>query len=165
MFALLFFFFFFSFFFFWQHRIKYVGVFIVGIVGLFTLYDLWILLGDMSLPLVKHVVISSSVLLWSGCADSISTTCHSNALPQPTFGKHFLFRALFLIVLPLAIFIGSFAIHLAVLSKSGPGDSFMSLAFQAGLEGNAIQKLTRTHPKSTLRGSLHFLHRQGKLLC
>ncbi|XP_078516081.1 protein O-mannosyl-transferase 2 [Lissotriton helveticus] len=87
--------------------VKFVGLFVVLLVGLNTLNDLWKILGDMSLTLV-------------------------------TVGKHFLARALGLIVLPLLIYAALFAIHFAVLNRSGPGDGFFSSAFQSRLVGNNL---------------------------
>ncbi|XP_011270320.1 dolichyl-phosphate-mannose-protein mannosyltransferase, variant [Capsaspora owczarzaki ATCC 30864] len=110
--------------------IKYVGIFVIAAVGLYTIYDLWTLLGDLSVP-----------ILGAGSDD------------RPTFIEHFAIRAVFLIIVPIAIFLAGFAIHFAVLTQSGPGDAFMSLAFQAGLQGSSIQNLTRTHPKTIYYGA------------
>ncbi len=43
-----------------------------------------------------------------------------------------------LILLPLAIYFSIFAIHLGLLTKSGPGDAFMSLGFQKTLAGSTV---------------------------
>jgi dolichyl-phosphate-mannose-protein mannosyltransferase len=56
--------------------------------------------------------------------------------------KHFSWRsrfaeALILIVLPLGVYMSVFAVHFALLTKSGPGDAFMTPRFQATLSGNA----------------------------
>ncbi len=48
-----------------------------------------------------------------------------------------------LLVLPLAIYFAIFAIHLGLLNKSGPGDAFMTIAFQKSLKGNQNQ----AHPE------------------
>ncbi|MCL4119094.1 UNVERIFIED_CONTAM: hypothetical protein GTU68_019371 [Idotea baltica] len=52
--------------------------------------------------------------------------------------KHFVARALGLIVLPIALYLFYFFIHLSVLSKTGNGDGFYSSAFQSQLEGNSL---------------------------
>ncbi|XP_046641821.1 protein O-mannosyl-transferase 2-like isoform X1 [Daphnia pulicaria] len=52
--------------------------------------------------------------------------------------KHFMARALCLIVIPTLLYMGIFYIHLAVLNNSGPGDGFYSSAFQVGLKGNYL---------------------------
>ncbi|KAI5999336.1 glycosyltransferase family 39 protein [Pisolithus orientalis] len=54
------------------------------------------------------------------------------------FWKHFLARALGLIVVPFIIYLSFFYVHFAVLTHSGPGDSFMSPAFQETLIGNEL---------------------------
>ncbi|NXQ51239.1 POMT2 transferase, partial [Catharus fuscescens] len=91
--------------------VKFVGLFVVLLVGLNTIYDLWDLLGNLSLSLV-------------------------------TFGKHLLARVLCLIVLPLALYTAVFAVHFAVLNRSGPGDGFFSSAFQSQLIGNNLHNVS-----------------------
>ncbi|KAI8895247.1 Dolichyl-phosphate-mannose-protein mannosyltransferase-domain-containing protein [Globomyces pollinis-pini] len=87
--------------------VKLVGLFTVATVGIATLFDLWDLL-DVN-----------------------------RKLPMKTFINHFSARALCLIVLPMMLYLVPFYIHFALLTKSGPGDAFMSLAFQEGLIGNS----------------------------
>ena len=52
------------------------------------------------------------------------------------FTKHFMFRALFLILLPLSIYVAQYPIHFAILTKSGPGDRYHSSLFQSTLVDN-----------------------------
>ncbi|EMD38940.1 glycosyltransferase family 39 protein [Gelatoporia subvermispora B] len=54
------------------------------------------------------------------------------------FTKHFFARAAGFIVLPITLYLFFFWVHLAILSNSGPGDSFMSPAFQETLKGNEL---------------------------
>uniref|UniRef100_A0A8C9FE83 Protein O-mannosyl-transferase 2 n=1 Tax=Pavo cristatus TaxID=9049 RepID=A0A8C9FE83_PAVCR len=91
--------------------VKFVGLFVVLLVGLNTINDLWDLLGNLNLSLV-------------------------------TFGKHFLARVLCLILLPLTLYMAMFAVHFAVLNKSGPGDGFFSSAFQSQLIGNNLHNVS-----------------------
>ncbi|XP_055394720.1 protein O-mannosyl-transferase 2 isoform X3 [Bubalus kerabau] len=60
------------------------------------------------------------------------------SLSMVTLGKHLTARILCLIVLPLALYIATYAVHFMVLNKSGPGDGFFSSAFQARLSGNNL---------------------------
>lgn len=58
--------------------------------------------------------------------------------------KHFAARALGLFVLPCALYLSFFYFHFAILSKTGPGDSFMSAEFQSTLEGNGLHLNSRS---------------------
>lgn len=62
--------------------------------------------------------------------------------------RHFNARALGLIVVPVCIYLFWFYVHFAILDQSGPGDSFMSAAFQETLKNSAIKmkSLGRYHP-------------------
>ncbi|XP_061467814.1 protein O-mannosyl-transferase 2 isoform X1 [Rhineura floridana] len=91
--------------------VKFVGLFVVLLVGLNTIYDLWELLGDFSVSLV-------------------------------TLGRHFLARVLCLIMLPLVLYTALFAVHFAVLNRSGPGDGFFSSGFQSRLIGNNLHNMS-----------------------
>jgi dolichyl-phosphate-mannose-protein mannosyltransferase len=44
-----------------------------------------------------------------------------------------------LLLLPLVFYMGVYAIHFSLLTKTGTGDAFMSLGFQSTLEGNSVQ--------------------------
>ncbi|KAJ7066632.1 glycosyltransferase family 39 protein [Mycena amicta] len=54
------------------------------------------------------------------------------------FWRHFTARAIGLILVPFVIYLSFFYVHFAVLVKSGPGDTFMSPAFQETLTGNEM---------------------------
>uniref|UniRef100_A0A0P4VRA3 Protein O-mannosyl-transferase 2 n=1 Tax=Scylla olivacea TaxID=85551 RepID=A0A0P4VRA3_SCYOL len=58
--------------------------------------------------------------------------------PLSLVAKHFLSRALGLILLPIILYCAYFYIHLTILCKSGNGDGFYSSAFQSQLEGNSL---------------------------
>ncbi|KAL0269518.1 UNVERIFIED_CONTAM: hypothetical protein PYX00_007222 [Menopon gallinae] len=87
--------------------VKFVGLFVVLLVGLYTIMELWEILGDLSLPVFVTV-------------------------------KHFMARALGLILLPAVLYMSYFYIHLLVLNRSGSGDGFYSSAFQSKLIGNSL---------------------------
>ncbi len=52
--------------------------------------------------------------------------------------KHFLARALCLILLPITVYMALFEVHFLVLHNKGTGSNFMSPVFQATLKGNEI---------------------------
>ncbi|KAH8093287.1 glycosyltransferase family 39 protein [Cristinia sonorae] len=54
------------------------------------------------------------------------------------FWKHFYARAITLIAWPIVLYLFFFWIHLSILTHSGPGDAFMSPAFQETLIGNEL---------------------------
>ncbi|KAI0322772.1 glycosyltransferase family 39 protein [Amylostereum chailletii] len=54
------------------------------------------------------------------------------------FYRHFVARAIGLIVVPIIVYLSFFWVHFAVLTKSGPGDTFMSPQFQESLTGNEL---------------------------
>ncbi|KAI9220194.1 Dolichyl-phosphate-mannose-protein mannosyltransferase-domain-containing protein [Blastocladiella britannica] len=89
--------------------VKWVGFFIVALVGLYTLENLWDLFGDTEMP-------------------------------KTTYLMHWVARIACLIVIPVMIYVGSFALHFAILNRSGPGDAQMSSLFQSNLIGTNIQK-------------------------
>jgi dolichyl-phosphate-mannose-protein mannosyltransferase len=93
--------------------VKLVGLFTVATVGLATVADLW----ELS---ARHRGLSDQWLL-----------------------RHFGARAACLLLLPISLYLSFFYAHFAVLTKTGPGDQFMSPDFQAGLEGNALHSTSR----------------------
>lgn len=87
---------------------KYVGVFTYFTIGLAVLHELWIIL-------------------------DIKT---GNTMDD--FAKHFFARFFSLIVIPFCIYLYWFYLHFSILSRSGPGDAFMSSDFQDTLEESAL---------------------------
>ncbi|KAK7687882.1 hypothetical protein QCA50_009101 [Cerrena zonata] len=59
------------------------------------------------------------------------------------FWNHFLARAVGFIVLPIFLYLFFFAVHLGILTNTGPGDAFMSPSFQETLRGNEL--LLKSH--------------------
>ncbi|GAA99574.1 glycosyltransferase family 39 protein [Mixia osmundae IAM 14324] len=87
---------------------KMVGLFTFFTVGTAVVIDLWKLLDVRRGYTMNHV------------------------------GKHFAARALALIVAPFLLYLFWFWVHFAVLTKSGPGDEFMTPAFQETLMGSPL---------------------------
>ncbi|CAG8519920.1 17013_t:CDS:10 [Dentiscutata heterogama] len=88
--------------------VKLVGLFTVLTIGMAVIVDLWNLLDIRRGLTIDH------------------------------FKKHFYARAVGLIIVPISVYLFWFYVHFAILTTSGPGDSFMSPAFQETLQGNAM---------------------------
>lgn len=91
--------------------IKYVGVFTFFSVGVPVAIDLW---------------------------DLMDVKRRQGALSLPEFGKHFAARAFALIIVPFFLYLFWFQVHFSILSKSGPGDDFMTPEFQETLSDNMM---------------------------
>lgn len=92
---------------------KYVGVFTYVTIGIGVLHELWILLD------------------------------YKRGLTIPQLAKHFFARFWSLIVFPFTIYLFWFYLHFAILTKSGPGDSFMSSEFQETLSESPLARLSK----------------------
>ncbi|KJZ78382.1 hypothetical protein HIM_02420 [Hirsutella minnesotensis 3608] len=90
---------------------KYVGLFAFVAIGSAVAIDLWDLL-DIKRP--------------------------GGAINLVEFGKHFAARAFGLIILPFIFYLFWFQVHFTVLSRSGPGDDFMTPEFQETLSDNVM---------------------------
>lgn len=90
---------------------KYVGLFIFIAIGFAVAIDLW---------------------------DLLDVNRKGGALDLPTFGKHFGARLVGLIIVPFFFYLFWFQVHFAILSKSGPGDDFMTPEFQETLSDNPM---------------------------
>lgn len=90
---------------------KYVGVFTFFTVGSAVAIDLWGLF-DINRP--------------------------QGALTLQDFGKHFVARLTGLLIVPFLIYLFWFQVHFAILTRSGPGDDFMTPAFQETLSDNVM---------------------------
>lgn len=91
--------------------IKYVGVFTFFSVGVPVLIDLW---------------------------DLMDVNRRQGALTLLEFGKHFAARAIGLVIVPFLLYLFWFQVHFSILSRSGPGDDFMTPEFQETLSDNLM---------------------------
>ncbi|CAI5757735.1 unnamed protein product [Candida verbasci] len=87
---------------------KYVGVFTFLTIGIAVIHELWILLD------------------------------YRRGLTLTEFSKHFFARFWALIIVPATIYLYWFYLHFSILTKSGPGDAFMSSDFQETLSESPL---------------------------
>lgn len=91
--------------------IKYVGVFTFFSIGVPVMIDLW---------------------------DLMDVNRRQGALSLPEFGKHFAARAVGLVIVPFFLYLFWFQVHFSILTRSGPGDDFMTPEFQETLSDNVM---------------------------
>ncbi|ORX48846.1 glycosyltransferase family 39 protein, partial [Hesseltinella vesiculosa] len=105
--------------------VKMVGTFVIVTIGMAVAIDLWELLDyNYGLPMVRTLFFFFlSLKPW-----------------QIQVVVHLLARIMTLIVLPSIIYLSFFALHFRLLPASGPGDPYMSLAFQETLRDNPLLK-------------------------
>ncbi|OBZ91120.1 Dolichyl-phosphate-mannose--protein mannosyltransferase 4 [Choanephora cucurbitarum] len=89
--------------------VKMVGLFLVALIGIAVICDLWNLL-DIR-----------------------------RGLTMSQFMKHFYARAFALIIVPIFVYLFWFYVHFAILNESGPGDNFMSARFQDTLKNSPLK--------------------------
>lgn len=85
--------------------------------------------------------------------------------------QHFAARVFCLILLPLVLYMVSFAVHFSVLNLSGPGDGFFSSSFQSRLIGNNLHNASMPEflaygsliTMKSHRASSGYLHSHGHL--
>ena len=91
---------------------------------------------------VKYVGLSAFVTI--GCAviidlwELLDVKRQGGALDLFEFGKHFVARAFGLLIMPFIFYLFWFQVHFTVLSRSGPGDDFMTPEFQETLSDNVM---------------------------
>ncbi|KAL9106075.1 MAG: hypothetical protein Q9227_008861 [Pyrenula ochraceoflavens] len=90
---------------------KYVGAFTFFTIGCAVLIDLW---------------------------DLLDVNRKGGALALPDFGKHFAARVVGFILVPFFFYLFWFQVHFAILTRSGPGDDFMTPEFQETLSDNLM---------------------------
>jgi len=102
---------------------------------------IWLFLTGLSLGFVcsiKLVGLFVTALVGIYTIEDLWAKFGNTKMPPMVLGAHFAARVVGLIVIPLLVYLFSFALHFAILTKSGPGDAQMSSLFQANLEGTEI---------------------------
>ena len=84
--------------------------------------------------------------LWSILGDT--------RVPMKTLARHFVARALCLIVIPSVVYMFWFWIHFQILHHSGDGDGFMSSEFQHTLQGHGMEDTYAGKSPSLLDGDI-----------
>jgi dolichyl-phosphate-mannose-protein mannosyltransferase len=92
---------------------KYVGAFTFFSIGVPVLIDLW---------------------------DLLDINRRQGSLSIQEFAQHFFARAVGLIIVPFILYLFWFQVHFSILSRSGPGDDFMTPEFQATLSDNIMNQ-------------------------
>jgi dolichyl-phosphate-mannose-protein mannosyltransferase len=90
---------------------KYVGAFTFFSIGVPVIIDLW---------------------------DLLDIKRKQGPLSIPEFGKHLSARIIGFIVVPFLMYLFWFQVHFTILSRSGPGDDFMTPEFQETLSDNLM---------------------------
>lgn len=107
-----------------------------------TLWWKWLLLTGTALSCVistKYVGAFTFFTIGSAVAiDLWNLMDIRRGLSIELFAKHFAARAFGLIVFPFILYLFWFAVHFQILTKSGPGDDFMTPAFQETLSDNMM---------------------------
>lgn len=109
-------------------RVKWVGLFVTALVGIYTIEDLWNKFGDLRMGFVRR--------FYPSCPSEPLLTDVAPDVAQRTYVRHWVARILCLIVIPACVYALTFKLHFLILNHSGPGDSQMSSLFQAHLRGN-----------------------------
>src|SRR6201994_2804652 len=90
---------------------KYVGVFTFLSIGIPVMIDLW---------------------------DLLDINRRQGTLSVQKFGQHFAARAVGPIIIPFLLYLFWFQVHFTILTRSGPGDDFMTPEFQETLSDNIM---------------------------
>ena len=93
--------------------VKFVGLFAVAMIGVTTAIELWKLM-DWKQGLSHRAVLN-----------------------------HWKARIACLIFLPIVVFIIPYAVHFLVANRSGPGDDFMTIEFQASLKDSPVLHVSK----------------------
>ncbi|MCJ1314097.1 hypothetical protein MMC25_007777 [Agyrium rufum] len=111
----------------------------------------WLLLTGVALSCVISTKYVGTFTFFSiGCCVAIDLwglldiNRRQGALDLPTFGKHFAARLFGLIVVPFFFYLFWFQVHFSILSRSGPGDDFMTPEFQETLSDNIMTMTSNT---------------------
>lgn len=115
----------------------------------------WLVLGSISLTFalcVKYVGFYSCLLALAILGRDFWKMLSLPKLSDFSLLLRFVAQSLVVLVVPIAVYITIFYVHLNVLYKAGPHDSIMTSAFQASLEGG-LASITKGQPLLVAHGS------------
>ncbi|KAK6845146.1 dolichyl-phosphate-mannose--protein mannosyltransferase [Apiospora arundinis] len=121
----------------------------------------WLFMTGLSLGFVcsiKLVGLFVTALVGLYTIEDLWNKFGNTKMPIKTLTAHVGARVVGLIVIPFLVYLFSFALHFAILTRSGPGDAQMSSLFQANLEGSEIG---RNSPLEVAIGSKVTLKNMG----
>ncbi|KAH6564198.1 hypothetical protein BASA62_008035 [Batrachochytrium salamandrivorans] len=88
---------------------------------------------------VKWVGLFTIALIGVATLQDLWDLVTNGTVPVRVFFRHFMARAICLIIVPLAVYAFFFHIHFSVLYKKGTGSGFMSPEFQSTLFGSEVE--------------------------
>lgn len=105
----------------------------------------WMLLTGLSMScVISTKYVGAFTFFTIGCAvvidlwDLLDVERKEGALSLILFGKHFAARMVGFIIVPFFFYLFWFQVHFSILSRSGPGDDFMTPEFQETLSDNIM---------------------------
>ncbi|KRT84609.1 hypothetical protein AMK59_2027 [Oryctes borbonicus] len=129
------------------------------------LWWLWLIIGASSLTCalcIKYVGFYSCCLGLAILARDYWKQLSLPRLSDMSLFIRFLAQSLVLILIPFAVYLSIFYLHLTLLYKAGPHDSIMTSAFQASLQGG-LASITKGQPLLVAHGSqITLRHTHGR---
>ncbi|KAI0688800.1 glycosyltransferase family 39 protein [Cerioporus squamosus] len=102
---------------------------------------IWLIMTGLSLGAVvscKWVGLFTIATVGLGTLKQLWDLLGDLRVPPRLFIRHFIARAICLILIPIIFYMSMFGIHFLILSNSGEGDGFMSSEFQHTLRGRGM---------------------------
>ncbi|KAJ8061805.1 hypothetical protein OCU04_009598 [Sclerotinia nivalis] len=103
----------------------------------------WLILTGLSIGCVcsvKMVGLFCTAMVGIYTIEDLWNKFGNTKMPKVELAAHLGIRVITLIVIPILVYMLSFAIHFTILENSGPGDAQMSSLFQANLKGTEVGK-------------------------
>ncbi|KAF7914479.1 uncharacterized protein EAF01_000885 [Botrytis porri] len=103
----------------------------------------WLLLTGVSIGCVcsvKMVGLFCTTMVGIYTIEDLWNKFGNIRMQKVELASHVAIRVICLIVIPIGVYVASFAAHFAILQNSGPGDAQMSSLFQANLRGTEVGK-------------------------